>query len=120
MRITPTSGLSPDEIERIIAEAASSVETDRTQRERIDLQGKLVSLMRNTQRTFLEFGGLLSQDAQEAGQQLLAEGESAINSEEIGIVRLALDGIERLGRQLTAAMMKQSESEADIPEILED
>ncbi len=29
MRITPTSGLSPDEIERIIAEAASSIESDR-------------------------------------------------------------------------------------------
>src|SRR5262245_11666889 len=36
MRITPASGLSPDEVERIIAEAASLVETDRIQRERID------------------------------------------------------------------------------------
>ncbi len=113
MRITPTSGLSPDEIERIIAEAASSVESDRTQRERVDLQNKLVSLVRNTQRSFLEFGALLSQESQEAGQQLLAEGEGAIKSQEIGEVRLALDGIERLGRQLTGAMMKESESPAD-------
>jgi len=111
MRITPTSGLSPDEIERIIAEAASSIETDRTQRERVDLQNKLVSLVRNTQRSFLEFGGLLSKEGQEAGQQLLAEGEGALKSEEIGEVRLALDGIERLGRQLTDAMMKNSGEE---------
>ncbi len=109
MRITPTSGLSPDEIERIIAEAASSVESDRTLRERVDLQNKLVSLVRNTQRSFLEFGGLLSLEGQEAGQQLLVEGEAAIKSEEIGEVRLALDGVERLGRQLTAAMMKSNE-----------
>jgi molecular chaperone DnaK len=108
MRITPTSGLSPDEIERIIAEAASSIESDRTQRERVDLQNKLVSLVKNTQRSFLEFGGLLSKEGQEAGEQLLAEGLAAINSEEIGEVRLALDGIERLGRQLTSAMMKNS------------
>ncbi len=111
MRITPTSGLSPDEIERIIAEAASSIESDRTQRERVDLQNKLVSLVRNTQRSFLEFGGMLSKEAQEAGQQLLAEGEGALKSEEIGEVRLALDGIERLGRQLTDAMMKNSSEE---------
>jgi len=115
MRITPTSGLSPDEIERIIAEAASSIESDRTQRERIDLQNKLVSLVRNTQRSFLEFGGLLSAEAHEAGQQLLAEGEGAIKTQEIGEVRLALDGIERLGRQLTAAMMSAAESEGDRP-----
>src|SRR5216684_2577390 len=108
MRITPTSGLSPDEIERIIAEAANSVESDRTQRERVALQNKLVSLVKNTQRSFLEFGGLLSEEAQEAGQRLLVEGEGAIKSQEIGEVRLALDGIERLGRQLTDAMMKNS------------
>jgi len=113
MRITPTSGLSPDEIERIIAEAASSVESDRTLRERVDLQNKLVSLVRNTQRSFLEFGGLLSLEGQEAGQQLLVEGEAAIKSEEIGEVRLALDGVERLGRQLTAAMMKSNEPLAE-------
>jgi molecular chaperone DnaK len=115
MRITPTSGLSPDEIERIIAEAASSIESDRTQRERVNLQNKLVSLVRNTQRSFLEFGGLLSKEGQEAGQELLVEGEGAIKSEEIGEVRLALDGIERLGRQLTDAMMKNSD-EAQVEE----
>jgi len=111
MRITPTSGLSPDEIEQIIAEAASSVESDRTQRERVGLQNKLVSLVRNTQRSFLEFGKLLSKEEQEAGQQLLAEGDGAIKSEEIGEVRLALDGVERLGRDLTAAMMKDSDED---------
>ncbi|HVS81206.1 MAG TPA: molecular chaperone DnaK [Pyrinomonadaceae bacterium] len=116
MRITPTSGLSPDEIERIIAEAANSVESDRIQREVVDLRNKLISLVKNTQRSFLEFGGLLSVEGQEAGQRLLVEGEAAINSEEIGEVRLALDGVERLGRQLTSAMMKQS----DEPETEED
>jgi molecular chaperone DnaK len=114
MRITPTSGLSPDEIERIIAEAATSVESDRIQRETIDLRNKLVSLVRNTQRSFIEFGALLSTEAQEAGRQLLVDAEAAINSEEIGEVRLALDGMERLGRQLTSVMMTQaSEAEAE-------
>ncbi len=116
MRITPTSGLSPDEIERIIAEAASSIESDRTERERVNLQDKLVSLVRNTQRSFLEYGGLLPKEGQEAGEQLLVEGLAAINSAEIGEVRLALDRVERLGRQLTAAMMNASEPEVETPE----
>src|SRR5712664_3015999 len=116
MRITPTSGLSPDEIERIIAEAAISIESDRTERERVNLQDKLVSLVRNTQRSFLEYGGLLPKEGQEAGEQLLVEGLAAINSAEIGEVRLALDGVERLGRQLTAAMMNASEPEVETPE----
>jgi molecular chaperone DnaK len=108
MRITPTSGLSQDEIDRIITEAETSAETDRAQRERVDLGNKLSSLVKNTQRAFLEFGGLLSKEEQENGQRLLSEGEAALGSTELGEFRLALDGVERLARQLTNAMMKQS------------
>jgi molecular chaperone DnaK len=108
MRITPTSGLSQDEIDRIITEAETSAESDRAQRERVDLGNKLSSLVKNTQRAFLEFGGLLSKEEQENGQRLLSEGEAALGSTELGEFRLALDGVERLARQLTNAMMKQS------------
>src|SRR6202171_2207423 len=96
MRITPTSGLSQDEIDRIINEAEASAESDRELRERVDLSNKLTSLVRNTQRAFLEFGGLLSKDAQENGQVILKEGEAAIGSAEMGAIRLALDSVDRL------------------------
>lgn len=108
MRITPTSGLSQDEIERIIAEAERSAETDRVVRDRLDLNNKLRSLVKNTQRTFLEFGGLLSQESQDGAQQILKDGEAAIDSDNIGEIRMALDGVERLARQVTEAMMKQT------------
>src|SRR5438445_2360606 len=80
MRITPTSGLSPDEIERLIREAETSAESDREVREAIALRNKLESLVKNTQRTFLEFGGLLSDNDQQIGTRVLGEGEAAINS----------------------------------------
>src|SRR4030095_15673505 len=90
MRITPTSGLSGDEIERIITEAAHSAETDKRLRERVDLSNRLASLVRNTQRAFTEFGGLLSTENQESGQLLLQGGEDAIGSTEIGEIRMAM------------------------------
>ncbi len=106
MRITPTSGLSPDEIEKIIHEAETAAESDREARDRIGLQNKLESLFKNTQRTFLEFGGLLSANDQELGQRALKEGEAAARSEELGEIKLALDTLERLARDLTNAMLK--------------
>ncbi|SRR5581483_1659270 len=108
MRITPTSGLSQEEIERIIAEAETSAETDRAMRDRMDLNNKLSSLVKNTQRAFLEFGGLLSEEAQETAQQVLKDGEAAIDAKQIGEIRMALDGVERVARQLTDAMMNQA------------
>jgi molecular chaperone DnaK len=108
MRITPTSGLSPDEIERIIAEAETSAEADRAMRDRLDLNNRLSSLVKNTQRAFLEFGGLFSEEAQESAQQILKDGEAAVDAAHIGEIRMALDGVERLARQLTDAMMSQT------------
>jgi len=107
MRITPTSGLSPDEIENIIREAESTADSDREERERISLQNKLESLVKNTQRTFIEFGGLLSANDQEMGQRALKEGEASVRSKELGEIRRALDGVERLAGNLTSAMIKQ-------------
>jgi len=108
MRITPTSGLSQEEIDRIIKEAETLAESDRTQRDKVDLQNKLASLVRNTQRSFLEFGGLLEKEQQEAGERILSEGEAGSRADEMGEIRMALDAVERLGRQLTTAMMKST------------
>ncbi len=108
MRITPTSGLSQAEIDRIINEADTMAETDRSQRDKIDLQNKLASLVRNTQRSFLEFGGLLEAEQQKAGELILSDGEAGASAEELGEIRMALDAVERLGRQLTTAMMKSA------------
>src|SRR5262247_2280708 len=59
MRITPTSGLTPDEIERLISEAEGCAETDRGAKEKVILRNKLDSMLRNTQKSFDKFGGLL-------------------------------------------------------------
>src|SRR2546421_6313686 len=107
MLIRPTSGLSPEEIDRIMTEADSMAETDRSAREKIDLSTKLASLLKNTQRSFREFGELLDPESQEIARQLLAEGQQGIDAEELGEIRMAIDGGERVCRQLTSAMMKQ-------------
>src|SRR5712664_1591540 len=108
MRITPASGLSSDEISQFIREAETSVDSDRRLKELIATRNRLESLVLNTRKTFGEFGGSLSAGNREAGQRLLSEGEAAIGASEIGEVRMALDGVERLARQLTNAMMKES------------
>ncbi|HEY3028361.1 MAG TPA: molecular chaperone DnaK [Pyrinomonadaceae bacterium] len=118
MRITPTSGLSPDEIERLIREAETSAESDKEVREAIALRNKLESLVKNTQRTFLEFGGLLSDNDQQIATRALSDGEAAINSKALEEIGRALDGVERLAKQLTTAMMNP-EANADSKEVEE-
>ncbi|HYO90400.1 MAG TPA: molecular chaperone DnaK, partial [Pyrinomonadaceae bacterium] len=105
MRITPTSGLSPDEIDRLIREAEASIETDRRLKEIIALKTKLEGLVRNTQRSFSEFSASLSPEERREGQVALNEGQAAIQSDNPEELQRAIEGVEQLAGQITMAMM---------------
>jgi molecular chaperone DnaK len=111
MRVTPTSGLSGDEINRLIAEAESSSEADRRAKEIIGLRNKLETLVRNTRRAFVEFGGSLSAEERKDGQQALTQGEEATNSENVEEIRQAIDIVQRFANELTSVMMNLPGSE---------
>ena len=105
MKITPTSGLSSDEIDRLMAEAITAADTDRRVKEVIGLRNRLDSLVRNTQRTFKEFSGALSAGERERGQRTLTDGEEAALSDDPEEIRRATQAVEQLATQLTMAMM---------------
>jgi molecular chaperone DnaK len=105
MRITPTSGLTPDEIERLIHEAEQFADSDRGAKEIIVLRSKLESLLRNTQKSFNKFGGLLSETEQQAAEQCFVDAEAAAKTESIEQINKALNNLERTATQLTSAMM---------------
>jgi molecular chaperone DnaK len=105
MRITPTSGLTPDEIDRLIHEAEEFADSDRGAKEIIVLRSKLESLLRNTQKSFNKFGGLLSETDQEAAERCFVDAEAATKTESIEQIDKALNNLERTATQLTSAMM---------------
>ncbi|HEY6805032.1 MAG TPA: molecular chaperone DnaK [Pyrinomonadaceae bacterium] len=105
MRITPTSGLTPDEIDRLIREADDFADSDRDAKEMVVLRNKLESLLRNTQKSFTKFGGLLSQNDQDIAERTFAEAEAASRAARVDEINKALTGLERTASQLTNAMM---------------
>src|ERR1041385_1574866 len=105
MRITPTSGLTPDEIERLIREADEFADSDRDAKELVVLRNKLESLLKNTQKSFTKFGGLLSQNDQDLAERNFAEAEAANRGTSLTDIHKALPNLERTASQLTTAMM---------------
>src|ERR687892_1585700 len=77
MRITPTSGLAPDEIDRLIQEADDFAGAHRSGKEILVSKTRLESLLRNTRKSFVEFGGLLSATDQEGAESVFTEAEAA-------------------------------------------
>lgn len=105
MRITPTSGLAPDEIDRLIQEADDFADSDRDAKELVVVRNKLDSLLRNTRKSFTKFGGLLSEPDQDSADDVFGEAEAAVKSDTIDDINRALKRLERLAGQLTAAML---------------
>ena len=106
LRITPSSGLSAEEIERLIAEASLSADVDRHIKEVIALRNRLDSLVRNTQRVLTEFGSAFSPEERQDAQRMLDESAEAAKGEDADQLRRALSVTETLAARLTAAMMK--------------
>src|SRR6185437_8840345 len=73
MRITPTSGLAPEEIDRLLREAEDFADSDRSAKEVVLLRNKMESLLRNTKKSFMKFGGMLSEDQQQQADRVFAE-----------------------------------------------
>ena len=105
MKITPASGLSPEEIDRLIMEAELSIEADRKAKETIALRNKLDSLVRNTQKAISEYGRTMPDTQKREMQQMLNDCSKATTSENFEEVKFALEQAERLASQLTTMML---------------
>lgn len=105
MRITPTSGLNTDEIDRLIREADQFADSDRDAKHLVMLRNKLDSLLKNTQKSYNKFGGLLSQNDQDQAERVFASADAATRANDAEAINKALSGLERIAMLLTAAMM---------------
>jgi len=118
MKVTPTSGLSTDEIDRMIAEAQSSAEADKRTRDLIAQRSRLEGLFRNTQRSFAEFGSSLSQGERLAAQDAFVEAEELVKSENVEAIQEGMSRLERVAGLLTMAMLTPVEdSDRNKPEV---
>lgn len=105
MRISPTSGLAPDEIDRLIREAEESADTDRSTKETAMLRNRADSLLRNTKKSFTKFGGMLAQEQQEYAEKAFGEAEAALAADNTDEIKKALTNLEVVAGQLTSAML---------------
>lgn len=105
MQITPSSGLAPDEIDRLIMEAETSTETDKLAKDMILQRNKLDSLIQNTRRAMDEFGRNLPLEQQQEITAMLNKAEEAIDSENMEFIQPALEQAEEAANMLTASLM---------------
>jgi molecular chaperone DnaK len=105
MRISPTSGLTPEEIDRLIREAETFAESDRNTKEMLVVKTRLESLLKNTQKAFNKFGGLLAESDQDSAEHVFRDAQAALKTDKFDEIRMATSKLERVAAQLTSAML---------------
>ncbi len=108
MQITPSSGLAPDEIERLIIEAETSIEKDRNEKELIIERNRLDSLIRNARRAMSEVGRSLDLSEQQAINSVLNEADAVLSTASLSEIKSHLDSVETAANRITAAMLSMA------------
>lgn len=91
VRIQPSSGLSENDIQRIVGEAEQNKESDQRRRELIDLRNEIDGPMYATRKSLQEFGAMLGDDLKEAVDLALEEAHTARDERDPAVLKAALE-----------------------------
>lgn len=105
MTITPSSGLAPDEIERLIMEAESSADRDREERELIMQRNRLENLIKNARKAMTEYGRAFPLEEQQEINGILNNAEESLLTDDLNEVKLILVKVEETASRITASML---------------
>src|SRR5687767_4194655 len=105
MQITPSSGLAPEEIERLISEAESSSDKDREERDLIMHRNRLENMIKNARKAMAEFGRSFPTEEQMEINSILNNAEEAVFTVDKAEIEQLLTRVEETASRITAAMM---------------
>ncbi len=105
MQVMPSSGLSPEEIERLILEAETSVERDKEERELILLRNKVESMIKTARKAMAEFGRSFSLEEQQAINGTLNSAEDSLTEAGKEELTVLVTKVEETAAKITEAML---------------
>ncbi len=115
--ITNSSGLSKDEIAKMKKEAELNAEADKKQREAVETKNSLDNLIYQTEKQIGELGDKLPADKKSELDAALAEGKSALESNQTDQMKAASTKIQNLFASLAQDLYSQAgATEAPPPE----
>jgi molecular chaperone DnaK len=101
--ITSSSGLSKDDVERLVKEAASNESDDKRRREVIEARNNLDNLVYQTDKVLRENKDKLPPAEVAAVESGLTEARAALDSDDAGRLKAAFDGLQAAAMKLGQA-----------------
>jgi molecular chaperone DnaK len=112
IRITASSGLSKDEIEKMVKDAESHAAEDKMKREAIEARNQADSMIYSTEKSLKEVGDKV--DAVDKGniENKIADLKKVMDSEDAEAIKKATDELAQAAHKLAEVLYAQTQAEA--------
>jgi molecular chaperone DnaK len=108
--ITASSGLSKQDVDRMVKEAESHAADDARRREEIELRNQVDTVLYQTERELNERGAQLTDEERRTIQQQIDEAREALRGDDQSRLTRARDGLTQAARTLSEAASRQTTS----------
>ncbi|HEY1373055.1 MAG TPA: molecular chaperone DnaK [Candidatus Binatia bacterium] len=104
IKITASSGLSEQEIKKMVSEAESHAEDDKKRKEAAEARNQLESLVYQTEKSLSEYGGELDPAVKTQIEEALEKAKKAKESQDAATLRSAAEELTRSSHKLAEAV----------------
>lgn len=106
--ITASSGLTEEEIQRMVKDAELHAEEDKRKKQEIETRNNLDSLIYNTNKLLTENSDKIPAGDKSAIESALEEGRKALESGDVQRMKTAIENIQRASHRMAEAMYRQA------------
>lgn len=106
--IKSSSGLSDDEIERMVKDAESNAEADKARKEEVDLRNDVDSLLFTVDKTLKELEGKVDAEEVKKAEDARDELKAAVEANDIEQMKAKRDALNEIVQNLTVKLYEQA------------
>jgi molecular chaperone DnaK len=110
--IKSSSGLSEEEIQRMVKEAEENAEADRKRKEEVDLRNEADHLVFTTEKTLKELEGKVDEAEVKKAQEAKEELKAALEKKDIEEIRTKKNALQEIVQQLSIKLYEQAAQQA--------
>ena len=108
IKITASSGLSEEEIQRMVRDAESHAEEDKRKRELVDARNQADSLVYMTEKSLKEHGDKVDASVRSTIESAVSRTKTAMAGEDVNAIKSSMDGLQQASHKLAEAMYAQA------------
>ncbi|XXM73688.1 molecular chaperone DnaK [Lysinibacillus sphaericus] len=110
--IKSSTGLSEDEVERMVKEAEENADADKKRKEEVELRNEADQLVFQTEKTLKDLEGKVDEAEVKKAEDAKAELKEAIEKDDLDLIREKKDALQEIVQALTMKLYEQAQADA--------